>query len=102
MIVYNLSIKIHAAIETEWVKWQQQEHIPEVMASGCFTEYKFYRLLSQDEEEDSVTFIIQYFSPDMNSYTAYIEKYSPVIRQKAMSKWGNQFIAFRTVMKAVQ
>jgi hypothetical protein len=101
MIVYNLSIKIHAAIEAEWVKWQQLEHIPEVMASGCFTEYKFYRLLSQEEEEDSVTFIIQYSCPDMNSYNTYIEKYAPLIRQKAFSKWGNQFIAFRTIMQSV-
>lgn len=101
MIVYNLSLKISTEIEAEWIKWQQEEHIPEVMASGCFTECKFYRLLSQDDDEAGITFIIQYFSPDINLYNTYVEKNAPLLRQKAMNKWGNRFIAFRTVMQAV-
>ena len=39
----------------------KEEHIPEVMSSGQFSDYKFFRLLEQDET-DGVTYIIQYFS----------------------------------------
>ena len=45
MIVYNISNKVETAIEADWVQWQQQEHIPAIMASGQFTDYKFYKLL---------------------------------------------------------
>ena len=66
MIVYNITIKIEPAIEAEWINWQKLEHIPEVMATGFFTNYKFYRLLDQDEE-DGITYIVQYFTPSIEN-----------------------------------
>ena len=73
MIVYNITIKIIPAIETEWVQWQQQEHIPAVMASGHFTDHKFYRLPGQ-EESDGITYIVQYFASPFESYTRILKK----------------------------
>jgi len=100
MFVYNLSIKIDPEIEKEWVKWQRDEHIPEVMRSGLFTDYKFYRLLEQDERE-GVTYVLQYFASTTALYKEYLEKYAPSFREKAFSKWGDKFIAFRTLMEVV-
>jgi hypothetical protein len=100
MIVYNITIKISSEIESEWVTWQKEEHIPDVMASGQFTDYKFYRLLQQ-EEKDGITYIVQYFAASIENYNRYIEQTAPVLRQKALDKWGNKFIAFRTLMQAV-
>lgn len=99
MIVYNITVKISPEIEAEWIKWQKEEHIPEVMASGCFTKYQFYRLLH--DEEDGLTYIVQYFAKTMADYETYNEQNAPELRKKSMDKWGNRFIAFRTVMKAV-
>lgn len=100
MIVYNISIKINNAIEEEWVRWQKTEHIPEVMSSGHFIDYKFYRLL-EDEVSDSVIYIVQYFSQNMQEYNKYIDSFAAGLRQKALDRWGNQFIAFRTIMQSV-
>lgn len=100
MIVYNITIKIIPAIETEWVAWQQQEYIPDVMASGQFTEYKFFRLLELDEG-GGITYVVQYFASSMEHYNTYIEKTAPGLRQKALDCWGDKFIAFRTVMEVV-
>ena len=100
MIVYNITIKILPAIEAEWIQWQQQEHIPEIMATGLFTEYKFFRLLDQDESE-GITYVIQYFGSSPENYHQYINQFAPALREKALAKWGNQFIAFRTVMELV-
>ncbi|MBS1758987.1 MAG: DUF4286 family protein [Bacteroidetes bacterium] len=99
MIVYNVTVKITPEIETEWIKWQKEEHIPEVMASGFFTDYQFYRLLH--DEEDGITYIVQYFAKTMSDYDSYAEQKAPELRKKSMDKWGNRFIAFRTVMKVV-
>ena len=100
MVVYNISIKIDLSIEKNWVKWQQQEHIPEVMATGFFTEYKFYKLLNQDESEGP-TYVIQYAATAIDNYNRYIEEQAPLLRQKAVSKWGDKFIAFRTLLQVV-
>jgi Domain of unknown function (DUF4286) len=100
MIVYNITNKIHPAIETEWVSWQQQEHIPDIMATGQFAEYKFYRLLDQDES-DGITYVVQYFSPSLDHYHTYINEFSATLRQKAFKRWGDKCIAFRTLMRVV-
>jgi len=100
MIVYNISIKIVPEIAEEWVRWQREEHIPDVMSSGQFTEYKFYRLLEQTEP-DGITYVVQYFASSLENYNGYINDAALKLRQKALDKWGNQFIAFRTVMQVV-
>jgi hypothetical protein len=100
MIVYNITNKVHPAIEAGWVQWQKEEHIPEVMSSGQFSDYKFYRLLEQDES-DGVTYIVQYFTSDIHHYNKYIDSFASALRQKALDKWGNKFIAFRTLMQVV-
>jgi hypothetical protein len=100
MIVHNITIKIVPDIEEEWIQWQQQEHIPAIMASGQFSQWKMFRLLEQDET-DGLTFVIQYFAPTLENYIRYIEEFAPVLRQKAFDKWGERFIAFNTVMEVV-
>lgn len=100
MIAYNITIKLLPQIEKEWVAWQRNEHIPEMLASGCFTDYKLYRLLEQDES-DGLTYIIQLFASSIEQYQAYIDKHADSLRKKALDKWGNRFIAFRTVMQVV-
>ena len=100
MIVYNITIKIVPPIEEEWVRWQKDEHIPDVMSSGQFTENKFFRLLEQNES-DGITYVVQYFATSLENYNRYINNMASILRQKALDKWGNQFIAFRTVMEVV-
>ena len=100
MIVYNITNKVMHEIVTEWLQWQKEEHIPEIMRTGLFTEYKFFRLLEQEEEE-GLTFVVQYFTPSIENYQRYINEFAPALREKAMQKWGHQFVAFRTVMEVV-
>ena len=100
MLVYNITLKIDPDIETEWVYWMKQVHIPEVMATNLFTEYKFFKLLEQDDNEGP-TYVIQYFALSKENYDRYINEFSAALRHKAIEKWGNKFFAFRTVMQAV-
>ena len=100
MIVYNISNKVELAIEADWIRWQKQEHIPAIMASGQFTDYKFYKLLEQDDD-DSATYVIQYFAATMENYDNYIRNFAPQRRQEAYERWGNRFLAFRSIMQVV-
>src|SRR5438045_3150545 len=100
MVVYNITIKIDPQIENEWLQWQKNEYIPGIMATGLFSEFKIFCLLEQDET-DGISYVIQYFTPYTENYKKYIEKFAPIFREKAFKKWGNQFIAFHTVMKVV-
>ena len=100
MIIYNVTIKVESGIAAEWLNWLQQEHIPEVIDTGCFTRATVLKLLEVDET-DGPTFAVQYFAESKALYNQYIEKFAPLMREKSFEKWGNRFIAFRSVMQVV-
>lgn len=100
MIIYNVTIKIAWPIHEAWLKWMREEHIPAVMATGCFYRYQLVRLL-EVEEEDGPTYAAQYYAASRNDYDVYMEHHSPRLRAEGPRKWGDLFIAFRSVMEIV-
>lgn len=100
MILYNVTIKIDWSIHASWVEWMKEEHMPAMVATGCFTHYQLLRLIEVDDTEGP-TYAAQYYADSKAFYNLYIEKFSAVQRQKGFDKWGSLFVAFRTVMQVV-
>lgn len=100
MYIYNVTIQIEDAIQTEWLEWMQHEHLEEVMGTGMFDSYSFLELL-EPIEAGSKTYVAQYFTTSETRYTQYIEQFAPALRQKGFEKFGDQFIAFRTILKKI-
>jgi hypothetical protein len=101
MIVYNVTVKVNWNILEEWLVWELEKDVPAVLASGLFEGYKFFRLLEQDEVEGP-TFVVQYFTPTLENYQQYILEFAPVRQEESRNKWGEGFIAFRTIMSLVE
>lgn len=100
MIIYNVTLKVDSSIADEWVTWMKQEHMPELQHTGLFTGYRLCRLLEQDEAE-GITFSAQYTLDSLDDYNTYISKHAQSMRDKAFSRFGNKFIAFRSVMEVL-
>ena len=100
MTIYNVTIKIQEQIHTPWLQWLRDEHVPEVLATGCFTKATILRLQDIDDSEGP-TYAIQYSAGNREAYDRYIEKFAGVMRQKSFDKWGDRFIAFRSVMEVI-
>ena len=101
MIIYNVTVKVEASIAENWLQWLLNEHIPDVMATKCFSEYKVVRLIEIDDTEGP-TYAIQYHAETKSDYNRYIELHAPEMRQRSYEKWGDRFIAFRSVMQVVK
>jgi hypothetical protein len=100
MIIYNVTIKTEHSIANIWLQWLKNEHIPEIIATGCFTKGTILRILETDDT-DGVTYAVQYHSESIELYNRYIEQFADEMRKKGIDKWGNKFIAFRTLMEVV-
>ena len=61
MIVYNVTTKVSHFINDRWLQWMKEEHIPAIMATGLFHDYRICRLLEQDDQ-DGPTYSAQYFT----------------------------------------
>ncbi len=97
--IYNVTIKEESEIAEEWLHWLRHEHIPEVMHTGCFEKKQLVKLL-QDDDEDSI-YAVQYFAVSLQDYDHYIEHHAPALREKTIDKWGDRFVAFRTLMEVI-
>lgn len=84
-----------------WLRWQFEEQIPAILATGLFDSYHLYRLLEQDEEEGP-TFVIQFLTSNLERYEQFLIGFAPVFQQEGWDKWGNSFISFRTLMEQVR
>jgi hypothetical protein len=100
MFIYNVTVKIHESIHTEWLSWLKEIHVPEVLETGCFTQANIHRLLEVDDSEGP-TYAIQYKAESKAAYNQYIDKFAPVLRQKSFDLWGDRFIAFRSLMQVI-
>jgi len=101
MIIYNVTIKVEWDIANAWLEWMLNEHIPEVLATRCFTEHKVVRLLETDDS-DGPTYAIQYYAASKADYDRYIHTHATHMRKRSTEKWGEKFMAFRSVMEVVQ
>lgn len=100
MYIYNVTIKVEHAIAANWLQWLKEIHIPEVVGTGCFTSASILELI-ENADEEGLTYAIQYQAPSKVEYERYLATYAEPLRLKSYEKWGDRFIAFRTLMKIV-
>lgn len=100
MILYNVTVAIDKKVETEWIAWMEEIHIPEVMETNQFEEYKFFKVLNTEDPEAS-SYSVQYFAAEMKNIQMYMAAFAPELQQKALLKFPNQIAAFRTLLQSV-
>lgn len=100
MILYNVTIKVNRAAEKEWLRYLQDTHIPEVLATGHFTGYRLCRLLDQPSDDDP-TYIVQYECSSLHKLNHYQIHHAPGLREDMNKKFKDMFVSFRTAMEVV-
>ena len=101
MLIYNTTIKIDNNIVKEWLPWQKEIYIPQILDTKLFYGHWLCELLDQDDSEGK-TFVVQYFANNYKDYDKYIQDHSTGFYNMAIEKWGNHFIEFCTLMQVVQ
>lgn len=104
MFIYNVTIKISKEKSDEWQSWIKEEHLQDVLNTKCFYKATFFELLEPktDDDENSATFVVQYFCNTEKDYESYINNFSESLRKKGEEKFGGHFIGFRSFMKSLK
>lgn len=100
MIIYNVTTQISWPIHEAWVQWMKEKHIGDVMNSGCFTDYRFVRVLEVDET-DGPMYAVQFYASGKTQYDKYIEIHANALRDDVKQKWGDQYFSFRSLMETI-
>ncbi len=97
--IYSVSVSVPTAIREEWIDWMLDEHIPRVMATGCFTSFDLRELLEPRPYPDRFTFNAQYACLTREDYERYLETDAPALRQEVIDQFGDQLISVRTLLQ---
>ncbi len=100
MYIYNVTINIEKAIEQDWLRWMQEKHIPEMLATGKFSEAKLCQVMV--EEEQGVTYSIQYTTDSKETLEKYYHENADKLRQEGAALFKGKFVAFRTELKVIK
>lgn len=98
--IYNVTIKVDWSITEEWLQWMKEVHMPEMVQTGCFENSRLLRLMEVDDS-DGPTYAAQFTAPGKEEYNRYVTDFAEALRKKSYEKWGDRFIAFRSVMEVV-
>ncbi|MBM3399838.1 MAG: DUF4286 family protein [Bacteroidetes bacterium] len=101
MIVYNVTCHISSDMEAEWLVWMHGEHLPEVMATGCFLEVKMMRLLTKADDDKGINIAVQYTAQSMADYERYRDTHAPVLQAKTREKYGERVLAYRSLLEVI-
>jgi len=99
MIIYNVTINIDESIHTEWLSWIK-EHIPQVLATGKFTEAKLTKVLVEKDLKE-ITYSVQYRATSREALDAYYREDADRLRKDGLSKFADKMLAFRTELEII-
>ncbi|MBK9478687.1 MAG: DUF4286 family protein [Bacteroidetes bacterium] len=99
MIIYNVTVNIELDVHDEWLNWMRNTHVPQVMATGYFTENKICRLLL--EEEQGLTYSFQYTCPSLEVYKKYQHECAPALQADVKKRYDGKFVAFRSLLEVL-
>ncbi len=99
MIIYNITANIDDSIHEEWLTWIK-EHIPQVLATGKFTEAKLSKVLVE-EEMGGVTYSIQYRAKSREDLDNYYQNDAERLRNEGLNKFADKMLAFRTELEII-
>lgn len=101
MIIYSVTVKIDLDVHDDWLQWMKDVHIPEVLATEKFKNYRILRLLA-DDEQDGINYNIQYSAESMSDYFDYQHNFATELQEKHTKRYKDKFVAFRTLLKEVE
>ncbi len=99
MFIYNVTVNIASDVNTQWVAWMKEIHMPDVMKTGCFIDCQLLKVLYVNDEGD--TYSAQYKFLEMADIERYQKEFAPALQQEHTLKFKDKYSAFRTLLQVI-
>lgn len=101
ILIYSVTVSIEAEFAQDWLQWMATVHVPDVLATGCFTACRIVRLAEPVVDEQFETFNLQYDCPTESHYDRYQAEHAPSLQEAHTRRYDGRFTAFRTLLQPV-
>lgn len=86
MFIYTVKLTVDNKDKDQFIEYLYQQHLPDVMETGCFTEYNIKTHIMSDE------IIAKYKCNSQEDYDRYLIQYADSLRQDVIQKFPNSII----------
>lgn len=100
MIIYNVTTNIHESVKDQWLKWMQEKHIPEILATQKFSSARIVRVMIE-EEMGGITYSVQYVTDSKETLERYYIEDEPKFHQEALRLFADKLLSFRTELELI-
>ena len=100
-MIYSVTVSIESTCASEWLHWMESVHVPDVLATGCFTACRIVRLADPVVDEAYETYNLQYDCPSESHYERYHTHFAPQLQEQHSRRYEGRFTAFRTLLQPV-
>ena len=100
MIVYNVTVKVELIINDVWVDWMKKDHCPKILATGCFTDYRMFRVMEEDQS-DGMTYAVQFYAESLSDYFTFQNEHYRSLQAEMKDLFQEKCLSFRTVLREV-
>jgi len=100
MIIYSVTVSLAPEIENDWKEWMVSNHIPNVLNTDMFIEKRMTKVI-EGAEEGVINYNIQYLCESMDKLDNYQKNFAPKLQKEHSEKFGEKFIAFRTILELI-
>lgn len=102
MLIYSVTVNVQEPFCEEWLEWMLVDHIPAVMQTKSFLSFQLNELLDPIQDDQSISYNIQYVSPDAETLASYRLNYAPTLQAQHQEKFGHCTVAFRTILAVLK
>lgn len=100
MIVYSVTVAIDPQIEEDWVNWMKSVHIPDVMNTEQFVDFRFCKV-QPIEGITEISYNISYRCKSEAHLEHYQENFAPQLQKEHTERYQGRFAAFRTLLNQI-
>ena len=100
MIIYNVTTNIHESVQKQWLKWMQEKHIPEILATQKFSSARIVRVMIE-EEMGGITYSVQYVTDSKETLERYYVEDEPAFHREALELFADKMLSFRTELGVI-
>jgi len=99
MIIYSVTMSLEREIEQDWLSWMLETHLPEVMQTGYFLDYRFHKILEPIVDPERINYNVLYRLTSLSELDAYRKTLAPALQEKTQQRFGEQALAIRSVLE---
>jgi hypothetical protein len=94
-VIYEVTLEIAPKLEAAYAEWLPP-HIKEVLATGCFSQARRYRI--EGAAGEPIRWTTHYLALSRQDLERYLKEHAPRLRQHGLDRFGADFIPSRRIL----